>query len=409
MTIAPDITGKMATFVKEIDISRPLDAITIPAYCRRCYFLIKIGDRPIGKLIMASNKKKKISWKNIIERCRQNFSWELATIEVEKYFGLIKKPLKSSIGISVVVCTRNRAHYLRDCLKSLLLLDYETFEIIVVDNAPDNEETFNLVNEFGVRYVRENRPGLDLARNRGILSANFDIVAFTDDDARVDKGWARAISMIFDDEEVMAASGPVLPAELETRAQELFELGYGGMSHGFQRKAIIKENINESVLIGASGFGVGANMAFRKEVFDHIGSFDPALDVGTPSCGGGDIDMFHRVVAKGFTLIYEPSMLVWHLHRRDLKGLLKQVYQNGKSFSCYLMTCYANGTVSRLSLVIFFLRNWLYRWHLKNLIRRKRVPRKLMVMELLGVCSSPVAYFQSKRYANSVATKMNRP
>ncbi len=396
----------MAIFIREIDISKAIDAIAVPDGYRRCYLLIRVGNRPIGNIVLPVNENNEISEKQILDKCRQQFSWELMNIEVEQYFGLMTKPLKKLTGVSVVVCTRNRPDYLKDCIRSLQASDHDLFEIVVVDNAPENDQTFSLAIEFGVKYIREDRPGLDFARNRGIREASFDIVAFTDDDARVDQGWIRAISEVFENDEVMAATGTVVPAELETAAQELFELGYGGMGHGFYRRVLKKENLTASALISASSFGVGANMAFRKTVFSRIGWFDPALDVGTPSCGGGDIDMFHRVVSKGFTLIYEPSMVVWHLHRRDVRGLLKQVYQNGKSFSCYLITCYANDTVSKLSLVIFFLRDWLYRWHLKNLIRRNRVPRKLMVMELLGVCSSPVAYLKSKRYAKSVTTKM---
>ncbi len=51
---------------------------------------------------------------------------------------------------------------------------------------------------------------------------------------------------------------------------------------------------------GAAGdYGTGANMAFRREVFDRIGPFDPALDVGTPARGGGDLEMFFRVLKHG--------------------------------------------------------------------------------------------------------------
>jgi len=57
--------------------------------------------------------------------------------------------------VSVIVCTRDRALQLDDCLQALLLLDYLDYEIIVVDNAPSDDATAKLVAGFPVRYVRK--------------------------------------------------------------------------------------------------------------------------------------------------------------------------------------------------------------------------------------------------------------
>ena len=64
--------------------------------------------------------------------------------------------------------------------------------------------------------MRENRPGLDWARNRGIAEARHDIIAFTDDDVRVDRAWLRAIGNAFLDPEIMGVTGFIAPAELES-------------------------------------------------------------------------------------------------------------------------------------------------------------------------------------------------
>ena len=89
-----------------------------------------------------------------------------------------------------------------------------------------------------VRYVREPRPGLDWARNRAIAEARGDVIAFTDDDVAVDPGWIRALVAAFgSDETVAAVTGLVLPAELETEAQVLFER-YRSFSRGFVPRRI---------------------------------------------------------------------------------------------------------------------------------------------------------------------------
>ncbi|HEX6180245.1 MAG TPA: glycosyltransferase [Chitinophagaceae bacterium] len=300
-------------------------------------------------------------------------------------------------GISVVVCTRDRAHQLSNCITHLLALQYPAFEIIVVDNAPSNEDTRELASKLPVRYVREERPGLDWARNRGIAEAKYAIIAFTDDDVRVHPYWLQEMEKVFRDESVSGASGYVAPAELETPAQHLFESGYGGMGHGFSRRYFHKDKLSNKQLLWASSFGIGANMAFRKEIFSTIGGFDTALDVGTPSHGAGDVEMFHRLVAKGYLFVYEPSMLVWHHHRREESALKKQIFDNGRSFGCYLIDCFRKRTVPRSTILQFFFVEWFWKWNMKNLFSRKKlIPASYTFAELRGMMTSPVAYMKTR-------------
>jgi hypothetical protein len=49
------------------------------------------------------------------------------------------------------------------------------------------------------------------------------------------------------------------------------------------------------------------------------------LDVGTPVRGGGDSDIFRRILAAGYRIIYDPDALNWHRHMRAWKGLRRQV------------------------------------------------------------------------------------
>ena len=78
-------------------------------------------------------------------------------------------------------------------------------------------------------------------------------------------------------------------------------------------------------------------MAYRHSLFARIGGFDPALDVGTVTNGGGDLEMFFRVLKEGYTLVYEPAALVRHRHRRDYAQLREQITNNGVGFYAYLV------------------------------------------------------------------------
>jgi glycosyltransferase involved in cell wall biosynthesis len=344
-----------------------------------------------------------IDREQLIKAARHQISYKLVLEDLKQYTSIPSRSDRFDTPISVVVCTRNRTDLLRHCLEALKKLDHPQFEILVVDNAPDNDDTRKLAEEFGVRYTREDKPGLDRARNRGIRESSHEIIAFTDDDARPDRNWLRAIASNFEDEQVVAVTGFVAPAELETEAQQLFEWSYGGMGHGFSRRIFDGKIMNNRWKLAASGFGVGANMAFRKSWFAQGGYFDTALDVGTPSSGGGDIEMFHRVVAKNGILVYDPNVLVWHQHRAGMEALNKQVFNNGRSFVCYLLTCYRNKTASAGTLVAFFLRDWLLNWHLKNIFfGGGRVSRRLLLTELKGMLTGASAYFKSRSSAQRI-------
>lgn len=390
--------------VLEIDLSQELSPIPITAPYNSLRILVRAKGQPIGWVSIPSTKKSYIPISKLNREIQRQVSWQAVSEAFANSFNMKNEGLASSEPISVIVCTRNRTKSLHTCLHSLLKLNYDNYEIIVVDNASDSQETYELTRNFNVRYVYENRPGLDWARNRGIKEAKYDLVAFTDDDVRVDPYWLQAIGNEFSIPQVMAVTGYVAPAQLDTTAQRLFELDYGGMGHGFYRRVISNKHMSEQDIIRSSNFGIGANMAFRKEVFNRVGNFDVALDVGTPSSGGGDIEIFHRLVTNGEMLVYEPSVLVWHYHRESYTGLKKQIFNNGRSFGCYLITCFRKSNVRKKHIIKFLIITWFYRWNFRNLVK-SRLPKAFTLLELYGMLTSPIAYAKSKAHARKVAAQ----
>jgi glycosyltransferase involved in cell wall biosynthesis len=250
------------------------------------------------------------------------------------------------------------------------------------------------------RYVREDRPGLDWARNRGVAAARHGLVAFTDDDVRVDRHWLSALARAFADPETMLVTGRVAPAELDTEAQVLFEFGYGGMEKGERPMRWHRDEVGAGVL-AAHHLGVGASMAFRRRVFDTVGLFDTALDVGTPARGAGDLDMFHRVLASGAVARYAPDALAWHVHRRTLEGLRAQIRDNGCAFGVYLLKRWAEAgrrgsPISRLDVAAHALGAWLP-WLALPFVRREPLPIAVRAQELLGALEAPRAARAARR------------
>ncbi len=306
--------------------------------------------------------------------------------------------------ISVVVCTRDRSELLARCLRSFAQLDYPTYEVVVVDNAPTSDAARQVADAAGVQYVREDLPGLDRARNRGLASARFDIVAYTDDDVEVDRLWLRGIASGFADPSVQLVTGLVAPGRMDTEAELLFEMCYGGMGKGTRPGRWDPARLSHRAVIGTHHLGVGANMAFRRSLLVALGGFDPALDVGTEAHGGGDLDIFHRALMHGAVAQYEPRALVRHYHRRDMAALRRQHYDNGRAFGVYLLTLFRRGAIPRRLTAWYALRIWLA-WLVgrlfKRLAGRDTLPGGLIVAELWGACHAPWAFHARYRQARS--------
>jgi len=316
-------------------------------------------------------------------------------------------------AMSVVVCTRDRPADLAICLDALSSMKYAgEIECIVVDNAPTTDAVAALVRDRypDVRYVREDRPGLDWARNRGIVEASHDVIAFTDDDAIVASDWATQIGRRFaEDAQAMAVTGLVVPHELETEAQAMFEM-YGGFARGYDRQWVratgAQDERGRARYYGTGQFGTGANMAFRRELFTRIGGFDPALDVGTVTNGGGDLEIFFRLLHAGYTLVFEPGALVRHRHRSNPKDLKRQIEGWGTGFMAYIArSCAAypetRGAFARL--IGWWLVYWIGPRAFKGLFRRHLYSTALTLIEFRGGLGGLRSLREAQRRAAEIA------
>lgn len=297
------------------------------------------------------------------------------------------------LRVSVAVCTRDRPEALRACLESIAGLDDPVHEVIVVDNASRGGATREVAESFPfVRCVSEPREGLDWARNRALLEATGDVLAYTDDDVRVHRSWVGALGRCFaEDPAAAAVTGLVVPLELATPAQVLFET-LGGFGRGWRRRwysAALHAGTRAGDRLGGAGVaGTGADMAFRREVLLALGGFDPALDVGTATGGGGDLEMFFRVVAAGHLLVYEPAAVAYHSHRDTRAGLVRQMRGNGTGLLSYLLGAGRNYPPQERRALRRVVRWWLVRWAGRraaaSLVAPDVLPPALLLAELRG-------------------------
>jgi glycosyltransferase involved in cell wall biosynthesis len=263
----------------------------------------------------------------ILQAFSQNPTWLLTKANAQ-FLKAITPPAATGEAVSVVICTRNRTRALASCLESLLASGDDNFEIVVVDNAPSDSQTAELVYQKfpTVVYVHEPRKGLDIARNTGAKTASKPIIAYTDDDVIIPKDWISKVRSCFDTPTTMAVTGLVIPYVLNTESQYIFER-YWGFNKGYIPQVFdhryFKERVDEGVPVW--DIGAGANMAFRKDIFDLVGFFDERLDVGASGCSG-DSEFWYKILAEGWNCVYFPHLYAFHQHRESNADLKKQIF-----------------------------------------------------------------------------------
>ena len=299
------------------------------------------------------------------------------------------RPTGTARRLSVAVCTKDGAARIARLLDSLLpLRDAVPFEVFVIDNAPSDHSTRDVAaGRAFVHYVVEPLTGLNFARNRALQDATGEVLCFLDDDVTVDAGWARAMSDAWAaNPEAGCITGLVLPLELETEAQILFERG-GGFRRGFLPLRYGETNFADPVHpSGAGKFGAGANMSIDLELVRKLGGFDEALDTGRPLPGGGDLDIFYRVLRSGRRLVYEPQAAVFHEHRRDMGALTRQYRSWGLGLMAFIVKTQEADPVARPALRRLVL--WWFLWIATRLWRRRTgrepIPAAMIRAELWG-------------------------
>lgn len=223
--------------------------------------------------------------------------------------------------LSIVVATYNRAQSLLRTLHSVVgqTAPAEKWECVVVNNnSTDNTEAlfveFAAANPtFDLKMVTETKQGLSNARNCGIAASKGEYIAIVDDDETLEDTFAESYIEFFDAfPSAMAAGGAVKACYESARPR--------WMSHFTEQMIANPLDLDIAVTIFPnSRVPAGGNMAFRREVFDRVGLFNPKLGRnGQSLVGGEENDLFARLRREGELLYFVPNAAIYH-HIPDSK------------------------------------------------------------------------------------------
>lgn len=239
-------------------------------------------------------------------------------------------------NLTIVICTRNRAETLRDCLSALAKQKgISQAQVIVVDNN-STDHTGAVVRLFqdtfpNLRHVSEPRPGVANVRNAGFENATTEYLAYLDDDVIPQPGWLEAILETFEATGADLVTGKVVPYWKRRKPWWVSKTLYPILS-GVDR--------GDDIVPVTDRFIPGANMAFRTSALREIGGFDVTLGVCRTEKGdktiylGEEPDAARRLMAAGGRIAYTGKAVVHHLttgERCSVIGLGRYAKHSGRT------------------------------------------------------------------------------
>jgi glycosyltransferase involved in cell wall biosynthesis len=214
--------------------------------------------------------------------------------------------------ISVVVCTYNGAHTLRETMEGIKALDYPDYEVIVVNDG-STDHTAEIAREYNVTLISTANNGLSNARNVGWRASTGEIVAYIDDDAYPDPHWLKFLASAFLTTSFAGVGGPNFLPQGSDPVAECVANAPGGPTH-----VLVSDREAEHI--------PGCNMAFRRAALEAVDGFDPRF-----VAAGDDVDICWSIQRQGWKIGFHPAAVVWH-HRRDsIKSYWKQQGGYGKA------------------------------------------------------------------------------
>jgi cellulose synthase/poly-beta-1,6-N-acetylglucosamine synthase-like glycosyltransferase len=208
--------------------------------------------------------------------------------------------------VSVIVPVRDSESTIGPCLDSILATDYppRCREILVVDNG-SSDSTAALIRSRPVRYLRDPRRGVSNARNRGISESTGEICAFVDADCVVEPQWLTELVRPFEDPEVGSVGG---------------NLEHSPPKSAAERQAVrLLGNWQRFAFDSNPAYPITANAAYRREVLDRIGRFDPHM------VRAQDVELGLRFRERsGRRLVFAERATARHRNRSTQLGFFRQ-------------------------------------------------------------------------------------
>jgi GT2 family glycosyltransferase len=274
--------------------------------------------------------------------------------------------------LSVVICTRNRAHAIIRCLESIDVAARHAAltdaEIVVTDNGssdgtPEVVRSWAANASIAVRLEHEPRTGITVTKNRGLRAARGELLVLTDDDCRLQPDYFVELLRLHAADPTPALRGGRVELGDTTDLPLTIKTDKASRRWHIDDRSAHHENLGNCFL--------GCNLFMTRAVYERLGPFDERFGIGAIPAGE-DTDYIFRAYKAGLRLEYVPEMVVYHHHGRKLPEAARRLWQNYMTGSGAL---YAKHVLTCPSLCLQL------RWDLKHFAREMVVRRNLFLPE----------------------------
>ncbi len=273
-----------------------------------------------------------------------------------------QQSLTDPFDISVIICTYNRCDLLKKSIESVLSQDcgQVRYELIIVDNNSSDQtrqlcESFLSQSSIPMRYIFEPQQGVAYARNTGMAQAKAPLFAFSDDDVCISRNWIASIKRAFDEHpEIDGIGGKVLPKWQEEPPKWLTRKHWTPLALQDYGDAPIRIHAGNTLCL------ITANLALRREVFEHIGLFSPTLQRVKNSIGSMEDHELHlRLWQANYQEMYIPDVVVKALVQSE--RLTKEYHRKWYKGHGYFYALLRDQEFERSSLRLFDVPTHLYK------------------------------------------------
>ena len=217
--------------------------------------------------------------------------------------------------ISVVIPVKNEEEKIEQCLEAVFSQSLKPHEVIVVDGH-STDRTVERARGFPVNVVYEDYGTVGGARQVGALSAESEIIAFTDADCIPMKNWLENLVKEFDGGVVGVGGGIRNIGDGLWEKSIAFALdSFLGSANSVQDRVFKNKRFVKSIS--------GCNSMYHKEDILKIGGFNVKLSINEET-------ELNKRLGKIGKLLYTPDAIILHNQDRDLKEFAKRMYSFGR-------------------------------------------------------------------------------
>lgn len=228
-------------------------------------------------------------------------------------FFRLKRDILDHPKISIIIPTKDRIDLLRRCIESIQnRSSYDNYEIILVDNMSQEEETAAYLDGLGksyriikfnekFNYSKLNNYAAEFACGEHLLFLNNDIEVLNSD-------WLEAMLEQSQRDEIGCVGAKLLYPDRKIQHVGVV-VGWGGRAEHIYKWLHSNDigYMGHFVSIRNYSAVTAACMMLRKSIFNEVGGFDERFEIGF-----GDVDLCLRVRELGYENLFTPYAKLLH-------------------------------------------------------------------------------------------------